>query len=329
MKKIMCFVMLLLTTSMAMAQFGDLDEIIRKAESGNSGGYNDEKPDAPCFPGAGSGVLSANPQIIEEAVKNGFFLIRQDYQLEDKNEPGSRYNRGDAPSFGYGISFLVRLSDGFVTLSRIVTPWLEDEHFPKYENSYNPVFSKTSTLKVGQKEWKTENKVFQPKAESDLGNGLQLVKDAEWTGGGFAHATGYGKKEVLVVWLVADGNLADAKSVRLSIDRMELNIAKGLNSLDVEVPANPNIKNAVGGIVLEPLYKGIGRIELALVGVINTNNALAGQGENASGNRSFNVSLLVTDDVDDVKSSDSLAPVEKPKADKKSSKKSSSKQKQQ
>ena len=50
MKKVMVFMMLLLSTSLAMAQFGDLEEIIKKAESEKSGEQMPDKPNTPDKP---------------------------------------------------------------------------------------------------------------------------------------------------------------------------------------------------------------------------------------------------------------------------------------
>lgn len=302
MKKVLFFVMLLLTTSVAMAQFGKLEDLGKKQE--NSSDNNTENPstpgtpDAPINPGApgiGIGGSAVKMQIIEEALKDGFFLIRQDYQLEDKKDPGSRFNWGDEPSFGYGISFIVRLNNGFVTTSNIVEPWKNDERFSEYENTHNPVFLKTSTMKVGQKEWKTEGALFQPKMEKDLSNDLLYVKDTIWNGG-FTRATGYGKKDVYVVWLMAEGGcLNPTKPLEYYFETTKIETEEAQNSVEVSVPYNPRVKKYVGGIVVEPVCREVGKIELALVGVINLDNKQPEDGKEAPEKWNYRISLLDAD----------------------------------
>ena len=91
MKKVMVFMMLLLSTSLAMAQFGDLEEIIKKAESEKSGEQMPDKPNTPDKPNNYSPSMSLS--LFDNAIKDGFYLIKQEYRLEDVNVPGSRYNR--------------------------------------------------------------------------------------------------------------------------------------------------------------------------------------------------------------------------------------------
>ena len=96
MKKVMFFVMLLLSTSMAMAQFGKLEDIGKKQESnGEIGGENNHKSLSTGTFTTG-GEQSTTIQLIDQTVKNAFFLVSQEYQVEDASIPGSRYNWGDA-----------------------------------------------------------------------------------------------------------------------------------------------------------------------------------------------------------------------------------------
>lgn len=299
--------MLLLSTTVALAQFGKLEDLGKK--QGNEGNKDKqiEKSDENSIKNNTKMESIIKLQILEEAVKDGFFLVRQDYQLEEKKVPGSRYGWDGNSSFGYDISFLVRLKEGFITTSNIIYPWRKDENFSQYENTHNPVYYMTSTLKIGEK-WKFESAYFNPKEKRELDNELLIVKDDEWPGGGFAYAAGYGKKKVYVVWLIPDGTLKETQSVRYFIEPKDLKITRNQYFMDLVVPFDPNIQQAVGGIVLEPVYNGIGQIELALIGVINNNE----QPDDGSGEWHYTISLLLndTDEANDVNNISPLTPNE-------------------
>ena len=263
-----------MSASMAMAQFGDLDDILNDAPVvNNDGSMKEPKPSVSCKQSHGE---ASDVQLIEKCIADGFFLVRQEYQLEQKTNPGSRYNWGDEQYFDYQVSFMVRLKDGFIIPDRILSPWTEDafeeNKFNQYKETHNPVFSKTLTMKLGQKGWKTEGKVFCPKEEDNLYNGLKYVKDDGWAGNGFLRATGYGKKDVYVVWLIDDREQQENQSISFRIERMELEIEQGKYGFEASVPEKPYHKNVEGGIVLEPVTNGMGRIDLALVGVIYNYN---------------------------------------------------------
>lgn len=262
MKKVMFFVMLLLSTSMAMAQFGKLEDIGKKQESnGEIGGENNHKSLSTGTFTTG-GEQSTTIQLIDQTVKNAFFLVSQEYQVEDASIPGSRYNWGDAQWFGKNTSFMVRLTDGFITTQNIVEPQKDDENFKSLQGTFNPIMSKTSVLRVGDNEWSVE-KTFNPKGNETLANNLHYVTDPEWGKGGLQRATGTGKKQVYVVWMeVGEGD--PAKSITLKTIPTEIDIVQDSTLYDLKTPSGNRI---MGGIVVEAVTDGMGQLNLALLGV--------------------------------------------------------------
>lgn len=258
--------MLLLSTSMAMAQFGDLEEIIRKAESGNSGNGSTDTPSGTERPSrSGSGAALS---LIEAAVKDGFYLVKQEYRLEDVNVPGSRYNREGSDCFGSKVSFMLKLKNGIVTSNEIMAPWENDENFEEYKGGqYVPHISRTSYLYAGKKEWKVADKMLDPDdMDSDdikKDKGMAYITNDE-TSEGFSIATSNGKKDAFVIWLNYRSG-KDEVSASYSINNVEVNIEKGKTQCKVPLKSKPN---ADFGIVVIPTYS-IGRVELALLGVID------------------------------------------------------------
>lgn len=276
----MIFAMLLLSTSMAMAQFGDLEDIIRKAESenGNNGGNGGEgsidSPVGSYKPNKGT----INMSFIDNAIKDGFFLVKQEYRLEDVNIPGSRYDREGRNNFGEKVSFVLKLKNGLVASNQVVAPWETDPNFDDYKGGqYVPHMSRTSYLHVGKTEWKVADKMLDPetmKPENIKKDQGMAYLTEEAPADGFTMARGFGKKEVLVVWLSFSEGKDDANA-QFTIKEMELDIEKG-KTCNVPVQSKPN--DAVCGIVVEPVY-GVGSIELALVGVIDLEGQDLGDGE--------------------------------------------------
>lgn len=259
--------MLLLSTSLAMAQFGDLEEIIKKAESEKSGEQMPDKPNTPDKPNNYSPSMSLS--LFDNAIKDGFYLIKQEYRLEDVNVPGSRYNREGLDYFGVKMSFVLKMKNGNLTTLDILKPWDYDENFNDYRGGqYVPHLSRTSFAKVGGQGWKVEDNFYEPKNELDEEKDIVYEKVSE-SQAGFSASKAIGQKEVYVVWIACEGGtsgLLEAKSLRFVTKKLEMDFQKKQKKYDI--PADSKPADAVCAIVVEPIYS-VGQIELAVVGVVN------------------------------------------------------------
>ena len=284
---------MLLTASMAMAQFGNLDDLVN-GNGNNNGTTSGESNGNGKGNGGGFSFGSSRSTLIEKAIVDGFFLIKQDFQLEDTTN-GNRYNWEGGKEFGSSTSFMVKLTDGYITTNDILAPWDYDENYSQFKGQkYKPVLMRTSTMTVG-KEWKLQSDPIQFNEGGKLANDLRYVKvkvaesekDAEdeddeddeeeeegqaekvQVAEGFMRATGYGKKEVWVVWLMAsetEGETTSIEHCSFRLSQKEMTFEKSKNLYEVENPGAA--LKVIGGIVIEPIYRGIGHIDLALVGVI-------------------------------------------------------------
>ena len=146
MKKTLFFVMLLLSTSVAMAQFGKIEDLGKKQET--EGTTNVGVQDKPSHGGSGSFIFgesekeNAKMQLLDQTLQNAFMLISQEYQVEDAST-GNRYNWGDQQWFGKNTAFIVRLSNGFITSKNISAPQEEDENFKSLQGNFKPIMNKT------------------------------------------------------------------------------------------------------------------------------------------------------------------------------------------
>lgn len=270
MKKILIVLMLLLTTSGAMAQFGRIEDLGKKTESSKTSGKDGQGDSESTDLGDRDtdfwgGRQNGKTQLLDQTLNNAFMLISQEYQVEDANIPGSRYNWGQDQWFGKNTSFIVRLTDGFITTKNIMKPEEDDENFQSLQGTFIPHMSKSSVLLVGDTEWK-EEKIFDPKNEKELDNGLYYVTDSQWGEGGLRRATGTGKRIVYVVWMeVGEGDPAMAKSVRFKSSQTEIEIVEDKTLYDLKVP-NTN-GQVMGGIVVEAFTDGMGQLRIDLWGV--------------------------------------------------------------
>ena len=259
MKKVIIFALLLLLTSALMAQFGDLQELRKKEEAGKNDGNNTVKEEK-------AKVLEV--QFIEKAVAQGLVCIKQDFRLED-TIIGQDYNYGsDSDRFGGQTSFMVKLGNGFVIPDEILHPWDYDPNYPEFKNKqYVPFFNRTSLLKVSQNNWKELEIPFWPTEEGELANGLKYVKDEAVVSNGFHRFSGYGKKEAWVVWLFLAENKASTETHCEFVTKpIELTLEKGKKLYKMEAPESK--LPLLGGIVVEPVFNGVGRVDFALIGVI-------------------------------------------------------------
>lgn len=265
MRRIVVSILFVLSASTAMAQFGNLKEVIQQEEKGAVQNQpTSTKPTAP----------SVDLSILESALQEGFVCIKQDFQLED-TLTGTLYNLGDnKDGFGAQVSFMVKLDHGFIIPDEIMHPWDYDPNYPEYKNKqYFPVINRTSLLAVSQSDWEKQDIPFWPTEKGKLANGLKYVIDEKTASQGFHRSSGYGKKSVWIVWLLTtEQGFSKETQCQFVTEPMELTIEKGKKLYKMDEPKSK--LTVMSGIVVEPIYHGIGHVDFALVGVIGNSNGV-------------------------------------------------------
>ena len=213
---------------------------------------------------------SNNRQLVEKAVQKGIVLVKQDYQLED-TLTGNLYNWNNGTEFGSGISFLVNLEDGYVTTDRALSSWNYDEKFKDYKGKqFRPSNSRTSIMTISDTVWKVRSKVIAPFERKKLSDNLYYAKDTIAFEGGFSRFSDYGKKETWIVWLQSkDFDSNPNPRLSFSIYRREFTIDNHTKVYDVDAPLGAD--DVIGGVMMEPVFDGFGRITFAVIGVIEKN----------------------------------------------------------
>lgn len=213
---------------------------------------------------------SNNQQMIEKAVQKGIVLVKQDYQLED-TVSGNLYNWNNGTEFGSGISFLINLEGGYVTTDKVLSPWNYDSKFKDYSGKqYRPLHLRTSTMTVNDTAWQNQPKVISPMNVNKLSDNLFYAQDTVSMEGGFSRFVKYGKKEAWIVWFQSkDIDSESNPHLSFSVYRKEITIYNLTKAYDIDEPLSA--ENVIGGVMLEPVYDGFGRITFAVIGIIEKN----------------------------------------------------------
>jgi hypothetical protein len=214
-------------------------------------------------------LSSSNQQLIEEAVKEGIFIVRRSYQLKDSlADPPQYYGWNHAPNFGETCSMGVKTTNGYYLDDKAVYPWKYDPKFEEYSRSkqYVPVISQS------------EYRPYHPLTDSafipfpypngvSTGESFHFVADSLFGNKGFPLDDSDGLKQGWLVWLVSADSLenASAESLSLLIYRNELTFEAGKSTYKIEAPSTH--KKVLGGLYIVPQIEGIGKITFYLSGL--------------------------------------------------------------
>jgi hypothetical protein len=209
---------------------------------------------------------SSNQQLIEEAVRDGLFVVRQSYQLRDSV---TAYGWNNLPQFGTTYSLGVKAVDGYYLDDKAVNPWQYDPKFDEYRDSkqYTPVISQSDCFQLSDSTFRKVT--FRLPPESVESSKFQFVTDSLFANKGFAVDNSDGAKAGWLVWVVSADSLdkINAEALSLLIYRSELKFEAGKNAYKIDAPTSS--KTVVGGIYIVPKIEGIGKISFYLSGIAN------------------------------------------------------------
>jgi len=209
---------------------------------------------------------SSNQQFVEQAIKNGIFVIRQTYQLEDTTTQ-QRFGRYGNEEFGAYSSLAIRTSDGFIVDSQLLSPWETDSNFSRYRTSHRPIIARAYSMELG-------DSIMSPITFStdslNFGH-LRLAKlcpqDSSFVG--FDNKRYKSPTEGWVVWLSNDSTINESighKKPVFTIFKRTVGFHPDTLTYKIDTP---NIsKQLWGGIFVVPEQTEIGQITFFLGGVI-------------------------------------------------------------
>jgi hypothetical protein len=213
-------------------------------------------------------MKSANQQLVEDAVRDGLFIVHSRYRLRNIKE-NKLYGWGGEPYFGETTTVGVKTIDGYILDRRAVQPWTDDSRFDEYrdDSHFEPALSEctyqpatgtaTAVLPV-------EKTVYRP-----LANGaLSLAADTIFHRRGFLRDNADGKKQGWLVWLTATDSTAAAEN--LIAYRSEIEFKNGVNAYPIKAAATA--QTLLGGVFLTPRIDGVGQITFYLSGIVVEKN---------------------------------------------------------
>jgi len=213
-----------------------------------------------------------NQLLIEEAIKDGFFVIRRCYQLQDTAEKTPTYfGWNNLPYFGETYTIGIKIPEGYYFTDKAFRPWMYDGKFADYAGSsrYVPVLSAGSYRLP-------EDTVYQVFPDSGIvikemsTHRVYVAQDTALFGQkGFSVDYTDGVKKGWLVWVVSDKPLEEQPNQSLSylIYRTELTFEPERDWYEIRDPATS--QHIVGGFYLLPQVTAIGHIVFHLIGTVH------------------------------------------------------------
>ena len=213
---------------------------------------------------------SPNQQMVEDAVKNGIVLIRQDYQLSDTITK-QRYGLNHEANFGSQYSIAVKIEKGLSVSNRFVTPWDYDDNYTPYRDSqYIPVMSNTQCRSLQDSNY-VEFKYRPENIIAIKDSAVYQVDSLVHPGRGFLCNRETGEKEGWIVWLyVSDSANLAKENISMVTYRQKVTIKEGLHNYSFK---QPEVNGQVlGGLYVYPQNTTIGTLEFLFVGLLIPNS---------------------------------------------------------
>ena len=214
--------------------------------------------------------LSNNQQLIEDAVKDGLFVVRRYYKLQDTTttEP-SYYGWNNLPYFGFTHSLGVKIKSGFYMDDMAGRPWEYDARFEEYRNSarFAPVISDTEYRL--QDDTAYLKLLMDERLVSVISNEqVYFVKDTVFENKGFSVDSLVGVKKGWLVWVITDKPLQEQpdQAFSFTIYRTELTFENDRDSYEVRNLETD--KSILGGIYVIPDNSEIGQITFHIAGML-------------------------------------------------------------
>ena len=220
-------------------------------------------------------LQSANQQFIEDAVKNGVFIVRRCYRLQDTTtDPPSFFGWQNMDYFGETFSLGIKVVDGYLLGDSAVRPWEYDDKFKKHaqKERFVPVLSTSEYKTLDDTGYKPLP--FREITTKEISAGrVYLAQDAAvFNQKGFSVDYSDGNKKGWLVWLVSDKPVEgqDHPAVTFMIYRSELTFERDKESYEVNIPATD--KQPFGGFYVLPEITDIGQINFRLAGALHNEN---------------------------------------------------------
>lgn len=207
---------------------------------------------------------SSSQQFVEQAVKDGVVLLRQDYQLLDTLS-NTRYGWNHQEVFNSIYSVGFKVEGGYVVNDRFVRPWNYDQRYRELrDTTYVPVISKTRCKSMADTVY-TDVK-YNPNYKRSIKDSLiYRVDSLAHERRGLRLDSSLGEKEGWLVWITSADSLLQ-ENTQLSVVTYKHKITIEENKKEYVLPKPATSKNIVAGILVVPNNTQIGVIDFQIVG---------------------------------------------------------------
>ena len=208
-------------------------------------------------------MVSGNQKFVEDAVKDGLFIVNQKYCLVDDSL--RHFGSDNRDYFGQTISLGVKANDGYIVDLRASAPQKFDPNFNAYADRYTARIKKTEYCMIG-------DTLFKPLSYSEtetdtlVAERIFYQKNNVFENKGFMVDNANGDKSGWLVWV-----LSDDKEYSLQIVRGNLKFIASSTEYSIEKVITPENKTIVGGVFVVPQNTAIGQVTFKLAGVIGKN----------------------------------------------------------
>lgn len=207
-------------------------------------------------------VKNAAQLQVESAIKNGLFIIKQDYCLADS--AGNLYGRNNAEYFGSIVSLGVVADNGYLMQDKAVSPQNYDANYSDYRD-YSVVFRKTRYRTLDNYEFYSMP-FDKEKIDTVVAGSSYYMKDNVMGVTGFSMDATFGEKDGWLVWAVSDSLGIDNINVELISYKTKKTFRENEDVVEIDAPMTR--KNVLGGIFVCPEVKEIGIIQYKLTGIL-------------------------------------------------------------
>ena len=210
-------------------------------------------------------VKSANQQLIENAVRDAFFVSINSFQIQDKD--GNRFGTRNNNEFGSERTLGIKTKDGVILTNRAICPWNYDSRFEKYRHDYTPVMSKT--LYSEMNDVANYQAIDILKEQKSLIDSVIYVCHSDIFGDkGISVDYSKGGKDGWLIWVVVEKGADLSKSTKAEyiVLRSKQQIQGSLNNVLIDKPITEGL--IMGGIYVVPHFPEIGVVSFKICGVM-------------------------------------------------------------
>lgn len=207
---------------------------------------------------------SSSQQFVEQAVKDGIVLLRQDYQLLDTLS-NTRYGWNHQEVFNSIYSVGFKVEGGYVVNERFVRPWNFDQRYRELrDTTYVPVISRTRSKSMADTVY--TNVKYNPDHKRSIRDSLiYRVDSLTHERRGLRIDSSLGEKEGWLIWVTSADSLLQ-ENTQLSVVTYKHQITIEENKKEYALPKPATSKNIVTGILVVPNNTQIGVLDFQIIG---------------------------------------------------------------